>query len=144
MHQVAETLTKAGNKQKEYYDRRAKENAFKIGDLMLYKNQYRTKFAKKWYTYYRIARKHGDLTFTIQHNETEIEKKVPVYNIQLVRGQTEWNIDPTWFRGRRAKYTYYSTDFNEKKSTNDTSVSPDLSVTSTDFEDQSLAELKKF
>ena len=56
--------------------------------------------------YYSIVRKHEDLTYTIQHVGTGIEKKVHANDIQLARGQTEWNIDPTWSRERKPKYTY--------------------------------------
>ena len=68
---------------------------------MLYKNHHITKLAKKWYSYYRIVRKHGDLTFTIQYVRTEIEKNVHTNDIQLARGQKEWDIDPTLFRRRK-------------------------------------------
>ena len=52
MPQAAKTL-----KQKEYYDMKAKENTYKVGDLVLYKNHHRTKLAKKWLAYYRIYKK---------------------------------------------------------------------------------------
>ena len=64
------------NKQREHHGRRAKENTFKVGDLVLYENNHRTKLAKQWYTYYRIVRKHREMAFTIQHVGTGIEKRI--------------------------------------------------------------------
>ena len=65
MHQLPKTLRKARNKQKEYHDKRAKENTFNVGDLVLYKNHQKSKLTMEYYVYYRILRKHGDLAFTI-------------------------------------------------------------------------------
>ena len=70
-----------------------------------------------WYACYRTVRKHGYWTFTIQHVQTGIDKNVHANDIQLARGQTEWNIDPTWCRGRKVKYAYYPPDIDEKEST---------------------------
>ena len=61
MHQAARTFRKASNKQRECYDRRAKENIFKVGGLMLYKNQHRTKLTNTLYAHYKIMRKHANL-----------------------------------------------------------------------------------
>ena len=63
MHQAARTIRKA-RKMRKKTDRKAKENIFKVGDMVVYKNHHRTELVKKWYAYYRIVRKHGDLTFT--------------------------------------------------------------------------------
>ena len=61
-------------------------------------------------------------------------KQVHVNDLKLAIGQTGWNIGPTCFRGRNTKYAYYSTDIEERKSTNDTSMTTELSITSTDSE----------
>ena len=88
-------------------------------------------------------RKHGDLTFTIQHVGTGIEKKLHDNDICLAGVQTEWNIDPTWFRGRETNNAYYPNDTDKKERTNDSSITPALSMTSTYFEEQPFAKLKK-
>ena len=87
---------------------------------LLYKSHHRTKLAKKWYAYYRILRKHGDLTFTFQYVWTGIEKKEVHANDIL-----------------------YPTDIDERESTNNKGSILELSVTSTDSEDQPSAKLKK-
>ena len=97
--------------------------------------------SQQGFTYYRIVRKYGD--FAIQHAGTGIKWKVHANNIQLARGQTEWNTDPTWVRGRKAKHVYYPTYTDERESTNDPSVTPELSITHTDSGDQPLAKFKK-
>ena len=79
------------------------------------------------------------MTFTHHHARTRIEKKVHANDVQLARGQTEWDIDPTWFKERKAKYVYYP----KRESQYDISATPELSIGSTDSENQTLAKLKK-
>ena len=93
-HQVQHNLSSGHERNKVYYDRKAKPVNFTVGDMVYFRDPteaaQQSKLASHWKPYYRIIKALSKVTFVIKNQLSGGTKVVNAHNLRLADPQTRW------------------------------------------------------
>ena len=99
-HQVQHNLKQSQERNKMYYDRKAKPVTLQSGDMVYFRDPteaaQRSKLSSNWKPFYRIVKALSDVTFVIKHQLTGETKVVNAKNLRRTNSEDAWkNITET-------------------------------------------------
>ena len=114
-HQVRHNLARSHEKNKMYYDRKAKPVNLKVGDMVYFRDPSEatqsSKLSSNWKPFYRVVKVLSDVTYVIKNQLSGGTKVVNAHNLRLADPTTLWkNVteEPT---GINHKYEQHKRSF---------------------------------
>ena len=103
---VRHNLSDSHDRNKMYYDRKAKPVSFKAGDMVYFNDPSDTssKLSSRWKPFYRIVKALSDVTFVIKNQLEGGTKIVNAQNIRLADPDTRWQSVSTEPSSINSKY----------------------------------------
>jgi len=94
-HQVQHNLVKGHERNKIYYDKKAKPVNFTVGDMVYFRDPteaaaQHSKLASNWKPFYRVVKAHSDVTFVIKNQLSGHTKVVNAHNLRKANSENMW------------------------------------------------------
>ena len=93
-HQVRHNLERGHDRNKAYYDRKAKPVNLKVGDMVYFRDPSEatqsSKLSSQWQPFYRVIKALSDVTFVIKNQLSGGTKVVNAQNLRLADPKTLW------------------------------------------------------
>ena len=92
-HHVQHNLENSHEKNKVYYDRKAKPVNINVGDMVYFRDPSETatsKLSSSWKPFYRVLKALSDVTFVIKNQLTGHTKVVNAYNLRRANSENVW------------------------------------------------------
>ena len=93
-HHVQHNLSRSHDRNKEYYDRKAKPVKIRVGDMVYFRDPadaaQSSKLSSHWKPFYRVIKALSDVTFVIKHQLSGGTKVVNAQNLRIADPQTVW------------------------------------------------------
>ena len=92
-HQIQHNLENSHEKNKTYYDKKAKPVNIHVGDMVYFRDPSETatsKLSSSWKPFYRVIKALSDVTFVIKNQLSGHTKVVNAYNLRRVSSENVW------------------------------------------------------
>ena len=93
-HHVQYNLARSHERNKFYYDRKAKPVQIRVGDMVYFRDPsdaaQSSKLTSHWKPFYRVIKALSEVTFVIKNQLSGYTKVVNAQNLRLANSETEW------------------------------------------------------